>query len=115
MYGVEFKTTRLDVTFPPLQGEREGGDGLASVVARQAHPPPSLPLEGGGAMIYPLFPAVRSVRRLYAFTNEPRFCRADFNFFEEEVLQVLRANKLASSSPYSGTVPGRITVWGRAA
>ena len=53
--AVEFKSSRLNVTFPPLQGEGEGGDGLASVRARHTHPPPNLPLEGGGAKPFAAF------------------------------------------------------------
>ena len=34
------------VTLPPLQGEGQGGDGSNSLAT--PHPPPSLPLEGGG-------------------------------------------------------------------
>ena len=40
---------------PPLQGEGWGGDGVNSVISAnwqdQPHPPPNLPLEGGGTII----------------------------------------------------------------
>ncbi|OYW36859.1 MAG: hypothetical protein B7Z35_11415 [Hydrogenophilales bacterium 12-61-10] len=37
---------------PPLQGEGWGGDGVGmpiKLLSHVPHPPPSLPLEGGGA------------------------------------------------------------------
>ncbi|MDD2742666.1 MAG: class I SAM-dependent DNA methyltransferase [Rhodocyclaceae bacterium] len=35
-------------SLPPLQGEGRGGDGSNSNQASETHPPPNLPLEGGG-------------------------------------------------------------------
>jgi DNA polymerase-1 len=49
----EFRTwlRELDAPLPPFQGEGRGGDGLADGEKFSTHPPPSLPLEGGGVLI----------------------------------------------------------------
>jgi hypothetical protein len=50
--GLEVLNNRISVDLPlkklpPLQGEGWGGDGVCSG-AKTTHPPPDLPLEGGG-------------------------------------------------------------------
>ena len=51
--GTLFVANHLDICgkqyLPPFQGEVRGGDGVKTV-ARQPHPPPDLPLEGGGTI-----------------------------------------------------------------
>ncbi len=60
-------TIELPILRPPLQGEGGGGDGFPKRVASEPHPPPSLPLEGGGIAASLITTFEQTYRQRYGF------------------------------------------------